>query len=142
MAQRLDIVADLTLALDGEEIAVRGHGNRLVVDLPSLGAGWALFRTGPFSQVQRRAGLTRMNTALRDAGLTIDVRLLDETVARIGAQARPNAAARLLNLGAVEVRPTRSMGAAVRRWPGWTFGVVATLAALVSFVLFWRSRRE
>lgn len=142
MARALNVLADLSLALEDEDIAIRGEGDRIIVDLPSLRAGQALLRAGPFSQVQRRAGVAQANTVLREVGLTVDVRYAGEIVARLGTDARPNAVARLLNLGDVEVRPAQSLRAAVRRRPGLTLGVAAAVAALVSLILFWRSSDE
>lgn len=142
MARALDVLADVSLALDNEDIAIRGNGDQIVVDLPSLGAGRALLQAGPFSQMQRRAGLARFNTVLRETGLTVDVRYRDETIVRLGADAQPNAVTRLLNLGEVEVHPARSLRAAARRRPGLALGVGAAVAALLSFIFFWRSRDD
>lgn len=142
MARALNVLADLSLAIDDEDIAIRGEGDRIVVDLPSLSAGRALLQAGPFSQVERRSGLAQANTVLREVGLTIDLRYAGEIVARVGTEARPNAVARLLNLGDVEVRPTQSLRAAVRRRPGLVLGLAAAIAALVSFILFWRSGND
>jgi len=142
MARALNVLADLSLALEDEDIAIRGEGDRIIVELPSLNAGRALLKAGPFSQAQRRSGLAEANSVLREVGLTIDVRYAGEIVARLGADARPNAVARLLNLGDVEVRPVQSLRAAVRRRPGLTLGVAAAVAAVVSLILFWRSGDE
>lgn len=123
----LDVSADLELQVDGETIHIRGDGPRFVVDLPSLRAGSAVMRGGPF-RTHRRARLSRIDDLLRRAGLTADVRLSGVRLARLGAGARPGAFARLLRLGAVEVWPARSpgrsLGRSLRRRPG-----VAALAA-------------
>jgi len=142
MARALSVLADLSLDLDGEDIAIRGEGDRVIIDLPSLQAGRALFQAGPFSQNGRQAGLATLNVFLRETDLTVDVRYAGETVARLGAQAQPNAAARLLNLGAAEVHPARSLRAAARQHPGVTLGITAAVAALISFLFFWRSRDD
>jgi len=136
MARPLSVLADLTLAIDEEDIAIRGEGDRVIVDLPSLKAGRALFQAGPFSQDGRRAGLATMNVFLRETDLTIDVQYAGETVVRLGAEAKPNAVARLLNLGDVEVRPVKSVRAAFRRRPGLLLGVLAAAAALAAYVYF------
>jgi hypothetical protein len=142
MARALNVLADLSLALDDENIAIRGEGDRIIIDLPSLRAGQALLRAGPFSQGQRQAGFVKANAFLQETGLTIDVRYAGEVVGRLGAEARPSAVSRLLRISGVEVRPTPSLRAAVRRRPGLTLGVAAAVAALVSLILFWRSGDE
>jgi len=142
MARALSVLADLSLALDGEDIAIRGDGDRVIVDLPSVQAGRALLRAGPFSPPERRAGLVRLNTVLRETELTVDVRYAGATVVRLGAAAQPNAVTRLLNLEGVEVHPARTLRAAIRRRPGLTLGVAAAVAALVTAFVVWRSRTD
>lgn len=142
MARALHVLADLSLALDDEDIAIRGDGDRIVVDLPSLAAGRKLLQAGPFSPSQRRSGLAKVNTVLRETGLTIEFHYAGEAIARLGTEARPNAIAQALNLGDVEVRPARSLRAAARRRPALTLGLAAALAALLSFLFFWRSRDD
>jgi hypothetical protein len=136
MARALSVLADLSLALDGEDIAIRGQGDRVIIDLPSLQAGRALFRAGPFSRHGRRAGLATLNVFLRETDLTVDVQYAGETVVRLGAQAQPNAVARLLNLGDIEVRPAKPVRAAFRRRPGLVLGVLTAAAALAAFIYF------
>lgn len=136
MARALSVLADLSLALDGEDVAIRGEGDRVIIDLPSLQAGRALFQAGPFSSEGRRAGLATLNVFLRETDLTVDVQYAGETVVRLGAQAQPNAVARLLNLGEIEVRPAKSVRAAFRRRPALLVGVLAAAAALAAFVYF------
>jgi hypothetical protein len=136
MARALSVLADLSLALDGEDVAIRGEGDRVIIDLPSLQAGRALFQAGPFSSEGRRAGLATLNVFLRETDLTVDVQYAGETVVRLGAQAQPNAVARLLNLGEIEVRPAKSVRAAFRSRPALLVGVLAAAAALAAFVYF------
>lgn len=139
MARALSVLADLSLALDGEDVAIWGEGDRVIVDLPSLAAGRQLFQAGPFDATQRRAGLAKANTLLREVNLTIDIRYAGETVVRLGTEAEPNAVARLLNLGEVEVRPVPSVRAAVRRRPGLVLGLIAGVAALATAWFIWRA---
>ena len=136
MARALSVLADLSLALDDEDIAIRGDGDRVIIDLPSLQAGRALFQAGPFAQTERRAGLATLNTVLRETELTVDVRYAGETVVRLGAEAQPNAVGRLLNLGDVEVRPAQSVRAAFRRRPGLLLGVLAAAVAFATYIFF------
>jgi hypothetical protein len=136
MARALSVLADLSLALDGEDVKIQGDGDRIVIDLPSFKAGRALLRAGPFAQQQRQAGLIQANALLQEAGLTVDVRYAGEVIGRIGAEAQPSAVSRLLQVGGVEVRPTRSLRAAVRRRPGLLLGVLAAAAAFAAYVFF------
>ena len=140
MARPVDIVADLTLTVRGEDIAVRGEdGQRVVVELPSLQAGRALLNDPPWPSTGRRQRINQAHRFLRASGLTVDVRLAGETVARVGAEARPNASARLLNLGDIEVRPSQAAQSAARQRPGLAVGLTALIAALVAILWFWRS---
>ncbi len=136
MARPLSVIADLSLDLDGEDIEIRGDGNRVIVDLPSLQAGRALFQAGPFSRYGRRAGLATMNVFLRETDLTVDVQYAGETVVRLGAAAKPNTVARLLNLGEIEVRPAKSVRAVFRRRPGLLLGALAAAAAFAAYLFF------
>lgn len=140
MALPLEILADLQVAVDGENINVRGDGDRVVVDLPTLQAGRRLFTTGPFATGDRARTTGRVNDALRIAGLTVDVCVRGDLVARLGARAQPSAVARLLNLGDVEVRPTTALVSTVRQRPLATLAAVVGLAALVGWLIARLSR--
>jgi hypothetical protein len=135
----VEVLADLMLTVEGEDIAIRGEGKRIVIDLPSLGAGRKLLYAGPFTQAQRTASTTRAHEVLTKQGLALEVRYQGDVVARLGAGARPSAIARVLNLGTVEVRPAQPVVTAARRRPGLTLGIGALLAVLVGFFLFRRS---
>lgn len=136
MALPLEVLADLHLAVDGEDIQIRGDGDRIVVDLPTLRAGRRLLTHGPLATGDRERGLRRVNEALRIAGITVDVRLHGDTIARVGADAQPSGFARLLRLGDVEVRPAQPLKTEARRRPLLTAAVVTALAALLSWLLF------
>lgn len=141
MALPLEVLADLQLAVDGEEIEIRGDGDRIVVDLPSLRAGRRLLSHGPLAMGDQEQQVQRVNEALDIAGLTVDVRLDGDVIARVGAQAQPNAVSRLLRLGDVEVRPSKTLTVAARRRPLVAVGVLAALSALLAW-LFFRSGDE
>ena len=141
MALPLEVLADLQLAVDGEEIDIRGDGDRIVVDLPTLAAGRRLLSHGPLAMGDREEQMQRVNEALGIAGLTVDVRLDGDVIARGGAQAKPNAVSRLLRLGDVEVRPSKTLTVAARRRPLVAVGVLAALSALLAW-LFFRSGDE
>ena len=134
----LDIDADLDLQVDGETVRVRGTGPQVVVELPSLRAGAALMRSGPF-QTRRRARLDLIDRLLRRAGLTAEVRLSGALLARLGTGSRPGAVARLLRLGALEVRPTRSLGTFVRRRPKLAAATAGLAGLVAGFLLRRRS---
>jgi hypothetical protein len=134
MARSLDVLADLRLAVDGEQIDIRGTGDHIVVDLSSLQAGRRLLRSGPFAsdRIQTTAGIQE---SLRSMGLTVEVRLRGDLVARLGEGARPGAIGRFVRLDGVEVRPTRSLRIALRRHPLLTTTVVLGLLGLVGWCL-------
>jgi len=139
MALPLEVLADLQLAVDGEDIDIRGTGDRIVVDLSSLRAGRRLLASGPFASDQRARIAGRIHEALGIAGLTVEVRLRGDPIARLGAEARPGVVGRLLNLDGIELRPTRPLQAALRRRPVLTAAVVIGLLAGLGWWLF---RRE
>jgi hypothetical protein len=61
--------------------------------------------------------------------------LRGEPVAQMGAGAQPGALARLLNLGAVEVHPTRPLRAAAQRRPLLAGLVVGGVLLLLAWLL-------
>lgn len=131
MARPLEVLADVQLAVDGEEIDVRGHGDHIVVDVPSLRAGRRLFTTGPFAAEFRARTTRRLHEALRSAGLSAEVRLRGDPIARIGVGARPGALGRMLSLDGLEIRPTQPLRRALRRRPIVTALVVTGLLVLL-----------
>jgi hypothetical protein len=138
MALPLEVLADLQLAVDGEDIDIRGTGDRIVVDLSSLRAGRRLLASGPFASAQRARTTGRVHEALDIAGLTVEVRLRGDPVARLGAEAQPGTIGRLLNLDGIEVRPTQPLRAVLRRRPVLTAAVVIGLVAGLGWWLFRR----
>ena len=138
MALPLEVLADLQLAVDGEDIDIRGTGDRIVVDLSSLRAGRRLLASGPFARGQRARTTGRIHEALHIAGLTVEVRLRGDPVARLGADAEPGAVGRFLNLDGIEVRPAKPLRAALRRRPVLTAAVVIGLLVGLGWWLFRR----
>jgi hypothetical protein len=136
MALPLEVLADLSLNVDGEDVKVRGEGDRVVVDLPNLRAGRRLLMAGPFRRGQRERTTRRIHEALRLADITMEVRLHGDVIARVGAEARPNAVARLLNLGDIEVRPVQPIATTARRRPLLTLGIASALAGLLAWLFF------
>ena len=140
MALPLEVLADLRLAVDREDIDIQASGDRVVVDLPSLRAGRRLLAAHPVSRAQG-AATDRIHEALTVAGITADVRLRGDIVARIGAEADPGRLGRLLNQGAVEVRAAPSLRAAARDRPVVTALVIGGLLFLISWLVAraWRA---
>ncbi|MFB6274206.1 MAG: hypothetical protein ABEL51_15070 [Salinibacter sp.] len=140
MALPLEVLADLQLAVDGEEIDIRGTGDHIVVDLPSLRAGRRFLTSGPFATDQART-TGRVHEALELSGLSGEVRLQGDPIARIGAGAQPGALGRLFGFEGVEVRPARPLRAAIRRRPVLTAAVLFGLLALIGWLLLrdWRA---
>jgi hypothetical protein len=132
MSLPLEVLADLRLAVDGEDIEIRGTGDHVVVDLPSLRAGRRLLSSGPFA-TDRAQATGQVHEALQISGLTAEVRLRGDPIARLGVGARPGAFGRFLNLDGVEVRPTRPVRAALRRRPLVTAGVILGLLVLIGW---------
>ena len=137
MSLPLDVLADLNLAVDGEDISIEGDGDRIVVDLPSLRAGRRLVNSGPFALGRRSAQMNQLHRSLQGAGLSVEVRLQGDPIARVGAGAQPGLLSRALDLGAVEVRPAQPLLRGLRRRP---LLVVAVITGLV-LVLGWWIRR-
>lgn len=141
MALPLEVLADLRLAVDGEDINIQADGNRIVVDLPSLRAGRRLLAAQPFSGDRRSRSTEQLHDALQIAGLTAEVRLQGDVIARIGAGARPGRLGRLLSVDGIEVRATPSLRAAARQRPFTTALVVGGLAFALGWLVvrLWRS---
>lgn len=134
MARPLEVLADLRLAVDGEDIDIRGTGDQIVVDLPSLRAGRRLLTSGPFATGRART-TDQLHEALRVTGLSVEVRLRGDPIARMGAGARPGPLGRLLHLDGIELRPARPLRAAVQRRPIVTILVVGGLLAVLGWWL-------
>lgn len=132
MSLPLEVLADLRLAVDGETIEIRGTGDHVVVDLPSLRTGRRLLTSGPFV-ADRAQTIGRIHEALELSDLTVEVRLRGDPIARLGAGARPGTLGRFLSLDGVEVRPTQPVRAALRRRPLVTAGVIFGLLVLVGW---------
>lgn len=141
MALPLEVFADLRLAVDGEDINIQADGDRIVVDLSSLRAGRRLLAAQPLSGERRPRSTERLHDALEIAGLTAEVRLQGDVIARIGAGAQPGRLGRLLSVGGVEVRAAPSLRAAARRQPLTTALVVGGLAFVLGWLVvrLWRS---
>ena len=82
----LDVEADLTIAIEGEEIQVKSRTNKPLVDLPSMGVALALARQlggGGLRLLPELAGV------LAAADLTVGVAIDGTGIAVLGAEAEP-----------------------------------------------------
>jgi len=134
MARPLEVLADLQLAVDGEHIDIRGTGDHIVVDLPSVRAGRRLLHSGPFATPQVHA-THQLHEALQEVDLSAEVRLKGDPVARIGAGGQPGMLGWMLGIEGVEVRLARPFRAAVRRRPILAAAVILGLLALIGWLL-------
>ncbi|MEM1269166.1 MAG: hypothetical protein AAGI08_03870 [Bacteroidota bacterium] len=98
--QPLNVIADLTVEVDGAPIRVQGNGRQVVADVPSAGAAWKLFRS------QRLAGrYTPMAlNGLQAADVDVEVRVKGRKVALAGPSAQSGFVAKLLGIPGAEVR--------------------------------------
>ena len=135
MSLPLEVLADLTLAIDGEDLQIRGDGDVLVVDVPSVRAARRLMSSGPWSAEVRQKRADQFNEALRMAGITINVRYKSEVVARLGAEAQPNAVSRLFRFTGVEVHPVKAVRAQAKAHPLATLAVIGGTTALIAFLI-------
>jgi hypothetical protein len=106
----LDVDADLALTVGDGTVTIRGYGALVVVSAPSLAAVRTLVRTGapPLDR--------RLLDRLRDADVTLDVRVRGRSVARIGSDVDAGPLSR-----AVGVAPARISlgGLLLAAFDGW-----------------------
>jgi hypothetical protein len=98
-AAPFDVVADLTLTVEGQPIAVESYTDLVVVDLPSVRVLRPLWQ-GAGSR------LDAVDRTLRTTDLTVEVRIDGTPVARLGADARPQ-------VGPVQILVAGALRAAV-----------------------------
>lgn len=72
----LDVTADLTLATDGSTVTVRGYGDLVVVDAPTLGA---------LRSLDGGSRTAVLDSLCRRSDVTVDLRVGGRSVARAGA---------------------------------------------------------
>ncbi|MFB6223912.1 MAG: hypothetical protein ABEH86_09625 [Haloarcula sp.] len=94
----LAVDADLTVEVDGRELAVRGYDDIVTVDLPSFTATDTLLRQPQIETMDAAA-------ALAAAGITVEIQLRGAPVARLGSTAVPSGLAQRLGLGPIELCP-------------------------------------
>lgn len=135
MARPLEVLADLQVAVDGEEIAVRSDGGRIVVDLPSLAAGRRVLEAVPFARRSRARTTRQAQAALSEVGLTLEIQLEGEVLAVVGAEARPGRLGRFMPVDGVELRPAQTLRRAARERPLLTVAIVVGLFVVVGWLV-------
>lgn len=141
MALPLEVLADLQLAVDGENIDIQANGDRIVVDLPSLQAVRRLAEAEPIARRLRKRS-DQAQEALDVAGLTLEVRLEGQPIALVGAEAEPSRLGRLLRLDGVELRTTQTVRQVVRQRPFLATMVIGALFVLIGWITAWLFREE
>ncbi len=104
----VDVTANLSVTVDGVDLAISTVGDRLHVQIPSVWAGFRLLR----GEQDQFPALSRV---LSEAGLTAEIRVGSAVIAVAGTDADPGALSDLLSLGPVEVR-LRALGPAALRF--------------------------
>lgn len=110
--RRVAVEADLDLSVDGEPVRVRGDGDLVVIDAPSL-ATLRAFRAGVDAlpgPVATDGSSASVVAAAADAGPTVEVRVRGTSVARIVPGGAPGILGTLL--GTAPARP--QLGGLVR----------------------------
>ncbi len=124
----LDIESSLQLEIDGETADIRGEGDTLVIDVPSRHMARS-FLSGLPPAGRKRKTVRQMDDLLQAVGLTIDIRVEGDTVAKAGRRAKPGGLSRLVGLP-VEV-PVSAVVAELKQRPkavaGFAFGVAVLL---------------
>lgn len=78
MTRELSVEADLTLTVPAGDVRIRGYGDLLVVEAPSLAAARDLF------EGTATLPLDRLTGGIEDAAVDVDVRVRGRSVARLG----------------------------------------------------------
>jgi hypothetical protein len=111
----VDVEADLTLSVDGAAVTVRGYGDRVVVEAPSLSA---LRSVGDVLRDLPAGGRGAVADVVGRADVAVDVRVRGASVARLGPGARAGALSRLAGVDPARVSVGGVVLAALRRFRG------------------------
>jgi hypothetical protein len=98
----LEVVGQMMVEMGGGSTRIEALGDRIVVELSSLGAGIGSFR-GVLAGNDRAEAIRRIDQALRGAGLSLEVVVGGRVVGRLGEGARAGLASKLLGLGPLEL---------------------------------------
>ena len=88
----LSVTANLSVTVDGVDLAVHADGDRIRVQVPSVWAGARVLLAVP-------EGGDGLAAALEATGLTVEIRVGSAVIAVAGAGATPGRLARLLPVG-------------------------------------------
>ena len=86
MLNHIDVFADMVLSLDGEEIYLRGEGERLMISFPTLRQGIRSIRS-LLRNRQWIEQLESLNLALKDMGLSLYFRAGPLSIPLLGLEA-------------------------------------------------------
>ncbi|MFC7073408.1 hypothetical protein ACFQJ7_00650 [Halovenus rubra] len=103
----LDVAANLSVTVDGIDLAINTVNERLHVQVPSVRAGFYLLGG-------ERDRIPTISRVLSEADLTAEIRVGSAVLAVVGVEATPGMLSNLFALGAVEVRPKAVVPAALR----------------------------
>lgn len=103
----LSVTANLSVTVDGIDLAVSTVEDAIRVQVPSVWAGFQLLQS-------ERERLPDLSQVLVEAGLTAEVRVGSAVLAVAGTGAAPGTVSRLLALGPVEIRPGALVPAVLR----------------------------
>lgn len=103
----LDVTANLSVTVDGTDLAISTVEDRIRVQVPSVQAGFRLLR-------RERERLPALSRGLSEAELTAEIRVGSSVIAVAGTDAKPGKLSRLFSLGPVEVRLRSVVSAALR----------------------------
>ncbi|KTG10517.1 hypothetical protein AUR64_11570 [Haloprofundus marisrubri] len=88
----MDVTAELTLTVEGEDVRVAGFGELVVVDAPTLSGALALLRG------TKQLPTEQFGENVRAADVTVDIRVDGVSVARLGPGLRPGYLSRALGV--------------------------------------------
>lgn len=103
----LSVTVNLSVTVDGTELAVSTVEDCLRVQVPSVWSSLRLLQS-------ERDRLPQLSRILSEADLTAEIRVGGSVIAVAGADATPGAISQLLSLGPVEVHPPAVALAAFR----------------------------
>ena len=103
MANALDVLGELMVEIGDSSVRVEARGDTIVVELPSLRAGYAILRRSPGGRGRGRT-IRRVHDGLAGAGLRLEVRVGPSTIGVMGLGARSGLISRLLGVAPMEVQ--------------------------------------
>jgi hypothetical protein len=107
-------LADLMTTLKdygNDNVSISVEGPVIAIDLPNLSTGIAIWRRDG-QQLQKVA--QHVYHSLVSAGMDVEVRVRGSLIARMGANARPNALSSLLGFSPFEILPLKGLRSLLR----------------------------